>query len=118
MTEIPEHRIYRYFEPRPIILINTFDGEIYNTMTASLYNTLDEQPCTLAINMGAWDRTLEIIKDNAEVVISIPTADILPEMGLTKNDTTATLSAHENKILAVFGICNSFHLSLEVTQPK
>jgi flavin reductase (DIM6/NTAB) family NADH-FMN oxidoreductase RutF len=87
MKTIPARQIYRFFEPRPIILLGTFDGQKPNIMTASLYNTLSEQPCALAVNLGPWDRTLQILQTTNRAVISIPTADLLETMVKIGNST-------------------------------
>jgi flavin reductase (DIM6/NTAB) family NADH-FMN oxidoreductase RutF len=87
MNAIPLHKVYRYFEPRPVILLNTKDGSRPNTMTASLYNTLSESGPVIAVNLGPWDRTLAILEETKEAVISIPTASLLEETVQIGNST-------------------------------
>lgn len=76
MKEIPVYKVYGYFEQGSTILVVTHDGAKANIMTASYHMMLDEAGI-IAVGMGAWDYSYEVLLKTKECVLAIPTAALL-----------------------------------------
>ena len=77
MKEFPLSKAYRFIEPGPVIFLSTFNGKKNNIMSLSYTMVIDDSTPLIAVSMGAWDYSYEILLSARECVISVPAADLL-----------------------------------------
>jgi flavin reductase (DIM6/NTAB) family NADH-FMN oxidoreductase RutF len=92
MKIIPLDLAYRYFEPGPVILLATFDGQKNNVMTASYHLILNDGPHPrLGVMLGPWDYSLAVLEKTTQAVIAIPTAELVRTIVKIGNTTGAEI---------------------------
>jgi len=77
MKEFPLSKVYRFLEPGPVILLSTFNGQKNNVMTLSYTMVIDDSTPLIAVSMGTWDYSYDVLLAERECVVSIPADDML-----------------------------------------
>ncbi|WP_303849738.1 flavin reductase family protein [Seleniivibrio woodruffii] len=77
MKEFPLSKAYRFIEPGPVILLSTFNGQKNNVMTLSYTMVIDDSTPLIAVSMGTWDFSFDILLSERECVVSIPSDNML-----------------------------------------
>jgi flavin reductase (DIM6/NTAB) family NADH-FMN oxidoreductase RutF len=81
MKKLSLDLVYRFIEPGPVLLLNTFDGKKPNTMAASYHMMVEDGDTPLvAVMLGSWDYSLEVLTATGECVLSVPTFSMVEKV--------------------------------------
>lgn len=75
MTVLPLEKGFMLFEPGPVILVTTNDGNRNNIMTISWHMVTDFTP-TIALATGPWNYSFNALSATGECVLAIPTIEM------------------------------------------
>ncbi|MDR7380519.1 flavin reductase family protein [Promicromonospora iranensis] len=75
-AQYPLDKAHRLFEPGPVVLVSTADGQRVNLMTNG-FNMPVRHSATLALVVGPWDHSFTALRDTGECVIGIPGRELL-----------------------------------------
>jgi flavin reductase (DIM6/NTAB) family NADH-FMN oxidoreductase RutF len=76
----PVHRIRRFLEPGPIVLVTSHHKGKFNIMTMGWYTLLEFDPSLIGCMIVDYNHTHELIKKSGECVINLPAIDLLPKV--------------------------------------
>lgn len=75
-SEYPLDKVHRLFEPGPLVLVSTTDGERANLMTNG-FNMPVRHSANLALVVGPWDHSFTALRETGECVVALPGRDVL-----------------------------------------
>jgi flavin reductase (DIM6/NTAB) family NADH-FMN oxidoreductase RutF len=76
IKELPLSRVYRLFEPGPVLLVTTAHKGRANIMTMTYHMMLNHQPPLIACVLGLWNHSFKALRSTKECVVAIPTVDL------------------------------------------
>lgn len=79
LKSLPLSKVYRLFEPGPVVLVTTAQRDRINVMTITYHMMLCHWPPVIGIDLGPWDYSFKALRATKECVLAIPTVDLASE---------------------------------------
>jgi flavin reductase (DIM6/NTAB) family NADH-FMN oxidoreductase RutF len=77
MKNIPLKKVVTLLEPGPLVLVTTYEKEVYNIMTMGFHMMMQHDPPLIGFIIGPWDHSYEALTKTKECVIAIPGVDLM-----------------------------------------
>lgn len=78
--DFPTHKIRRFLEPGPIVLVSSCWRDKVNIMTMGWHTVLEFSPALMGCLISSGNHSFEMVRKSKECVINIPTVDLIKEV--------------------------------------
>ncbi|HYD85172.1 MAG TPA: flavin reductase family protein [Opitutus sp.] len=93
--DYPLHRIRRYLETGPIVLVSSARAEQRNIMTMGWHMMMQFSPALFGCYIWEENHSFDLIRKSRECVINLPTVDLVDEVIGIGNTTGAEIDKFE-----------------------
>ena len=90
-TDFPVHKVRRYLEPGPIVLVSSRWRGASNIMTLGWHTVLEFSPSLVGLMISAGNHSHRMIRDSRECVVNLPTTTLTDTVVAIGNTTGAEI---------------------------